>query len=423
MAEIDDADCLGDFGLWKDDNAPAAFDCESSEDFCSEYDSDTPVLDERRLSSCALFDVLGTEDTWQGKLFFPVYLNNRSRGMLILMRWPMVAILQRLGLRELIMLASTCRSMRKSAARVLEEHAQLLLHKRYFQNTNLIKFLDAFACFGWAMSLTEFMTPATLRSWSVEELDAIFEHLIACVDMEAVSLLQGLQPAAFQRWRVEGRKALANFITDCVVQKPSFYKMLRHYDIAWKAVSLIMEENARLVLKAMFDGSTFVLRRMQASWPEVTVCADVSRASKHQFPEDMSLWTASEVQQWFRLKKLPVRGVIDMQPTGADLLDWVALESARSKYSYFLQAPPRGLGLTFQQRNRCMLLVERQSNRSLQCAPLGKTYAHTFTFRFGEPKNAHAGTAAASAERARTKGSVAAALSVDSTPCRSWSSE
>ena len=29
-----------------------------------------------------------------------------------------------------------------------------------------------------------------------EELDAIFEHLMSCVQIEPVSLLQGLQPAA-----------------------------------------------------------------------------------------------------------------------------------------------------------------------------------------------------------------------------------
>jgi len=43
MAEIGVAECLGDFGLWKDEGALTTFDYGSSEDISSEYDSDAPL--------------------------------------------------------------------------------------------------------------------------------------------------------------------------------------------------------------------------------------------------------------------------------------------------------------------------------------------------------------------------------------------
>jgi len=77
-----------------------------------------------------------------------------------------------LATTQLGMLARTCRTFRKAALRALEEKAQELLVSRYFQESHLIKFIDAFACFGWAMSLTESLTPATVATWRAEELDA-----------------------------------------------------------------------------------------------------------------------------------------------------------------------------------------------------------------------------------------------------------
>ena len=422
MAEIGVAECFGEVEAWKDEDAVDCLKSCSFDDFgYDSYDSDAATdncsedLQNLPQRACLLFDVLGTEDTWQGKQFSVFTLNGDTRGMLILMRWPMAAVLKHLNLRELCMLASTCRGMRQSATRVIEEQAQALL-ARYFQESNLSRFLDAFACFDWAMSLNGYLTPATLSSWRPEELDAKFDFHMACTQIEAVSLLQGLQPAAMQRWRVEGRKALDKFVSDCVVRKPSLLKMLRHYDSAWATVRSIIEENARLVLAAMFDNSTVCLRRIQASWPEVTVDADISLSSKHRFPQDMRSWSTLEVYQWFRLKKMPVRGVLDVQPTGADLLQWVALENPVNSISKLLTAPPHGLGFTLQQRNRCVMLVHRygRSKDSAAAQPC-KTRAHTFTFRFGEPKDGlHAGTA-------RRAGSAAAAPPAGSTPCHSWS--
>lgn len=422
MAEIGVAECIGELEPWKFDDAVDGIMASPFDEFCCDNsvsdaatDNCSEVLNNLPASSCLLFDVLGTEDTWQGKQFSVFTLNGDTRGILILMRWPMEAVLKHLDLRDLCILASTCRGMRRSATRAIEEQAQALL-ARYFQESNINKFLDAFACFDWAMSLSGFLTPATLSSWRPEELDAKFDFHMACMQIEAVSLIQGLQPAAMQRWRVEGRKALDKFVADCVVQKPSLLKVLRHYDSAWVTVRSIIEDNARLVLAQMFEINNVCLRYMKASWPEVTVDADLTLSSKHQFPQDMRSWSASEVHQWFRLKKMPVRGVLDVQPTGADLLHWVSLENPVNKLSKLLTAPPHGLGLTLQQRNRCVMLVDRycRSKDSATAQPC-KTRAHTFTFRLGEFKDGlHAGTA-------HIASSAAAAPPVGSTRCHSWS--
>jgi hypothetical protein len=93
----------------------------------------------------------------------------------------------------------------------LEERGQELLVSRYFQESQCMKFIEAFACFGWATSLTDFLTPATIANWRAEELDAIFEHLFSFVEIEGVSLLRGLQPEAARRWKIEGRQAFQLF--------------------------------------------------------------------------------------------------------------------------------------------------------------------------------------------------------------------
>ncbi len=238
-------ECLSDCDLWGSKYSDVLDDLELVGCFSDDFfpDFDTKVPDNR----CAPFDVLGTEDTWQGKHPHKICINCRSRSMLNLMRWPMVQVLKNLNMPQLGMLARTCSSFRKSALRALEERAQELVVSRYFQESHLIKFINAFACFGWSMLITEFLTSPTVASWHAEELDAIFEHLCAFVQIEQVSLLHGLQPEAGRMWKTEGRKAMELFVADCVTLKVSFCKLLMHYDRDWLAIRKIMEVNAKLV--------------------------------------------------------------------------------------------------------------------------------------------------------------------------------
>jgi hypothetical protein len=398
-------ECLGD---WEARYTDALDDLDPASCFPYDCFSDfTAKLPDR---PCALFDVLGTEATWQGKHFHQIFINGRSRGMLNLVRWPMVQVFDKLSMPQLGLLARTCHSLRKAAQRAMEERAQELLVSRYFQESHLIKFIDAFACFGWAMSLTESLTPATVATWRAEELDAIFEHLVAFIQIEEVSLLHGLQPEAARRWKIEGRQTLELFVADCVTLKASFCKLLMHYDRAWLAIRKIMELNAKLVMAVLFKDSSAVMRQIKASWPTVTVEAEVEAPSKHGFDHDMSIWSPEEMYQWFRLKKLPVRGLLDLQPNGADLLDWIAKENNAGAQSRLSALPPHGLGMSSLQRSRLMFLVNR-----VGIAKPRKTHAEEFTFRFAERVDSHRDTE----DRADW---AVAAPPAGSTPCRSSSS-
>jgi hypothetical protein len=77
----------------------------------------------------------------------------------------------------------------------------------------------------------------------------------------------------------------------------------------------------------------------------VTVEAEVSLTPKHHFAQDMSMWSTAEVYQWFLLKKLPVRGLLELQANGADLQDWVWHDEAAYAPSKLSALPPHGLGM------------------------------------------------------------------------------
>jgi len=418
QAEHGVVDCLGDWETFNSRYTDALDDLEPS------FDDDAfPDLEDKSPDKpCLLFEVLCTEDAWQGKHFHRICLNGRSRGMLNLMRWPMVQVFKSLSMPQLCTLARTCRSLRKSSQRALEERAQELLVSRYFQESHLIRFIDAFACFGWARSLTEFLTPATVASWRAEELDAIFEHLMGFVQIDEVSLLHGLQPEAARRWKVQGRQAMELFVADCVASKASFCKLLMHYDRAWTAIRKILELNARSVLAVLFHDCSAVVRHIKASWPLVSVEAEVATPPKHDFGDDMSVWSPEKVYQWFRVKKLPVRGLLELQANGADLLEWFSADKEFGAPSRLSALPPFGLGMSSQQRSRFMFMM----NRFRSPVPR-KRHTEVFTFRFAERMDAQHTDAQLTDARhtgaREAKGdSAAAAPPADSTPCRSWSS-
>lgn len=359
---------------------------------------------------CALFDVLGTEDTWQGKHFYQICINGRPRDMLNLLRWPLVHIISKLTMPQLGVLAMTCRSFRKPALCALEERAHKLLVSRYFDESQCSKFIDAFANYDWAMSLSGFLTPATIANWRAEELDAICQTLFSFVEIEGVSLLHGLQPEAARRWKTEGRRALQLFVDDCVTSKASFCKMLMHYNHTWLSIRKIMEMNANLLLAILFENRSAVVRKIKASWPLVTVEAEVASPSKHSFGHDMSIWSPAKVYQWVRLKKMPVRGLLDLQPNGADLLQWIAQENTAGAPSRLSALPPLGLGMSSIQRSRFVFLVNQVGITKPR-----KTHAEVFTFRFAERVDSRGDTE-------HREGSAVAAPPAGSTPCQSWSS-
>jgi len=101
-----------------------------------------------------------------------------------------------------------------------------------------------------------------------------------------------------------------------------------------------------------------------------------------------------------------MRGVIDLQPTGADLLLWMAEQQVAGAPDRLSSLLPSGLGMSSLQRSRFVFLVNR-----VGIAKPRKTHAEVFTFRFAERIDTRRDTE----DRA---GSAVAAPSAGSTPCR-----
>jgi hypothetical protein len=72
-----------------------------------------------------------------------------------------------------------------------------------------------------------------------------------------------------------------------------------------------------------------------------------------------------------------MRGVIDLQPTGADLLLWMAEQQVAGAPDRLSSLLPSGLGMSSLQRSRFVFLVNR-----VGIAKPRKTHAEVFTFRF-----------------------------------------
>jgi len=359
------------------------------------FDSDLegPMFDESELPNfthpcepepepCHLLRVFGPEDEWRGKHYFAVEYAGKERGILCLQKWPMHHLLAMCSTQHLLMLASTCRTMRRATHKVLDARAHDDIASKYFGESQLIKFVDAFGFFGWAMSLSSWLNATDMRSWRAEELDAAYDFLAQKVDIDEVAHLRGLRPHAAMCWKVQGRKALENFISDCVAEQATHRKLLAHYDSAWKSIRKILELNASLLRARSFAGTYGIVRQLHASWPSVTVTVEIfESAASHnaQALPDVWTWTKEDVKNWMRLKKLPIRGVLEVGLNGAELLRCCLSEkTARTK----ITAPfPLGLGMEAAHENRCRFLVQQMLAQA--GAPMR---SESFIFRVGEQK-------------------------------------
>lgn len=381
--ELDDCELNSQF--W-----PAAQDdgCFDDVDQCFFDESQFAPADECEAAApCHLLDVFGPEDDWQGKRYISVEYAGVARGILCLLKWPMHHLLALCSTQHLRMLATTCRSMRRAANRLLDARAQDEITRTYFADSQLIKFVDAFGFFGWAMSLSNWLTTANMQTWRREELDAAYDFLAQQVDIDEVEDLRGLRPHAALCWRVEGRRALEGFIRDCVASPATHRKLLAHYDGAWKSIRKIIELNASLVKTRSFPGTYSVVRHIHASWPAVTVDVDIlgdvqaSWGAAATGP-DVCTWSSHDVKNWLRLKKLPVRNVLELDLDGAELVRLCLAEASDKAAQQKIKAPfPHGLGMGAIAWNRCRFLVQQMVARA--GAPMR---AESFIFRFGEQK-------------------------------------
>lgn len=385
--ELGDSCELNSQGVWPASQEDAAFD-DVQQCF---FDESAFAHDELEPQPCPMLDVFGPEDDWQGKRYIAVEYAGRVRGILCLHKWPMYHLLAMCSTQHLLMLATTCRRLRRAASRLLDTRAQDSISRKYFGDSQLINFVDAFGFFGWAMSLSNWLTTASMQTWRAEELNAAYDFLAQHVDIDEVEDLRGLRPHAALLWRVEGRRALENFIRDCVASPATHRKLLAHYDGAWKSIRKIMELNASLIKTRSFAGSYSVVRQIQASWPAVTVDVDIledaqaswqAHAAAAGVGPDVCTWSSQDVKNWLRLKKLPVRNVLELDFDGEALLRSCLAEASDKAAQKQVRAPfPHGLGMGAVPWNRCRFLVQQMVARA--GAPMR---SESFIFRFGERK-------------------------------------
>jgi len=357
-----------------------------------EIGSDTELLwpsqslPEAQKAPCLFFDVFGTQDTWQGKRFTLCNsASSSSRGMLQLVQWPVINILRQVmknnGVPHMYKLAMTCRSLREVALQFIETYAKQQFVKIFQGDTQLGQFVDSFGFFSWALKLRNWLPLASLKNWQKCELDAAYDFLSAQVVINERSNMVGLKPFAAARWKVEGRHALELFCKDCLVCDGNFRRILYHYNKAWRQVRCILESNATAIrLLDLKVHSNFIMRSITFSWPHVSLCvydpsANIVGASE---------WSVQEVYNWFRLKRFPVSGLVDLQLDGRELRRLCTIaQTDVNAIKIFLKRAPKGLGMTVKQYAKLEFYVK---NGMFNTVPVDQKDI-TITFRVGEQKS------------------------------------
>ena len=274
---------------------------------------------------CVLLDVLGTQDTWQGKGYYVVDQGSKSKAMLVCLPWPVQFVLRACSIQELYRVGSTCRSLHTAAFRLIEERAEEQIHIRFFSDAKRVNFINLFGCFEWALSLKRVLTFNSLQNWNAADFDAAYNNVSARMCVKENEPLCGLKPVAVRQWKRLGRQALESFFKDCVASDHHFRKLLKHYSNAWASIMAVFNINADILLA---DGQFKQILEIDASWPVVRVqysLVDTRRVAE---------WTMYDVYKWFRLKKLPVTGLLKLQLCGKELVQIYLAAGNGAKYAF-----------------------------------------------------------------------------------------
>jgi hypothetical protein len=300
------------------------------------------------IDKCSVFDVLKTESTWLGKSSYFVSINSYNKFMMHIMQWPMVPIMQACDLPQLYLCAMTCRSLRTIALEIIETRAKTEMVQRYFGATQLCNFINVFAHFNDALSLTQWLPSNSLLHWTEYELDAIFDRVFDKHITCKTSNFDGLQTVPALNWQQQGRQAFGRFVRDCVAGQPSYRKILFHYNSSWALIKRILVSNADIIMDHEYGRGIAVVREYKVSWPTITV----------HFSSDMLKWQSKDVYEWFRLKKFPVSGLQDVQLDRAQLMRLFSIGELCSKGKNIFCTPrPEGLGMNQQQYYRFTQLM------------------------------------------------------------------
>jgi len=165
-----------------------------------------------------ILEVLGTQDTWQGKQTLHIQRGKTERHLLKLSIWPM----------------------------------QLVLH---------MKFLNLFGCYSWAQDLQRMLTVNTLVNLDEDELNVMYD--IAAVPQNLH--LKCLSPQAIDHWQKLGRCAFQDFFRGCIAARGSMRKQLSLFKRAWAALEEIFKLNANEQIFSKYPSSSQRLRHVGAS--------------------------------------------------------------------------------------------------------------------------------------------------------------
>jgi hypothetical protein len=208
-----------------------------------------------------ILDVLGTQDTWQGKQTLHIQRGKTERHLLKLSIWPMQLVLQACDVPTLYRLSATCTDFEIAAFTVIEQRVHQDTKRLFFDDSRCMKFLNLFGCYDWAQELQLMLTVNTLANLNEEELNVMYdikfnEMQSACkpvysdaghaLDAEVPENLhlKCLSPPAIDHWQKLGRCAFQDFFLCCIAARCSMRKKLSLFKRVWAALEGIFKLNA-----------------------------------------------------------------------------------------------------------------------------------------------------------------------------------
>ena len=231
-----------------------------------------------------ILQVLGTQDTWQGKQTLHIQRGKTERHLLKLSIWPMQLVLQACDVPTLYRLSATCTDIEIAAFTVIDQRVHQAMKRLFFDDSKRMKFLNLFGCYSWAQDLQRMLTVNTLVNLDEDELNVMYD--LAAVPQNLH--LKCLSPQAIDHWQKLGRCAFQDFFRGCIAARGSMRKQLSLFKRAWAALEKIFKLNANEKVMCKYSSSSQRLRhvgarvgerrlrgylahQVTASWPNVRV--------------------------------------------------------------------------------------------------------------------------------------------------------
>lgn len=146
-------------------------------------------------------------------------------------------------------MAKSCKHFRSSTAvcALLETKAREYLDKHCSVKKH---FLHAFSGLDWAITLPQTFSDEALHAACDDSLSAMFKHQMRhrCICNGSVDTLVGLHPLAGMQWRKEGLQSFKKFFRNCVLEKHTYRKLLKHCMQDWLSIQKILTINAGILL-------------------------------------------------------------------------------------------------------------------------------------------------------------------------------